>query len=323
MTSELITFQNYIDYISNPKFKRIKKFIYVKDIKYTLDYYKILPKKLQKSKKKNELFEILFDFYKNIQYYKKNEKKIILIQNQIRKYLQKNNVYGPGLTEKSNNDCDFYTFVPIKDIPKEYLFSYKDEKNFVYSFDIRSFEKLLKSKSQNPYNRQDIPISAINLYKKRMDYIKKNKINVQPFEEDKLTPEQIYKNRVFKIFQTIDLLNTMAGGTNQQWFFNLSILELKAYYKVLEDIWNYRAELTPSQKYEIVKNKKMFPKRVNEVYLLNDEKKIREIILDEIEKLLFTSDSDIHKATASYYILIAFVEISSECAQAMPWLIQY
>ena len=323
MTCQLITFQNYIDFHSNPKYKRIKKFLYVKDIKYTLDYYKILSKKNQKLKKKGELETILFDFYKNIEYYKKNEKKIILIQDKIRKYLKKNNVYGPGLNEKSNNDCDFYTFVPIKDIPKEYLFSYKDKQNFIYSFDIRSFDKLLKSKSQNPYNRQDIPENVINIYNKRLNYIKKNNILIEPFEEDKLTPHQIYKNRVFKIFQTIDLLNTMAGGTNHEWFFNLSLVQLKGYYKVLEDIWNYRAELSQTQKYDIVKNKKMFPKRVNDVFTMNNGQKIREIILDEIEKLLFTSDNDIHRGTASYYILIAFVEVSPECTQAMPWLIQY
>ena len=34
----------------------------------------------------------------------------------------------------------------------------------------------------------------------------KNNI-IEPFEEDKLTPNQIF-NKVFKIFQTIDLLNT-------------------------------------------------------------------------------------------------------------------
>ena len=115
----------------------------------------------------------------------------------------------------------------------------------------------------------------------------------------------------------------MAGGTNPKWFYDLTIMQLKAYYKVLEDIWNYRAELTPLQKYEIVKNKNMFVNRVNDIYYIYNEQHLREIILEEIEKLLFTSDNDVHRATASYYILIAFVEISPECTQAMPWLIQY
>ena len=58
-------------------------------------------------------------------------------------------------------------------------------------------------------------------------------------------------------------------------------------------------------------------------FLKKDLIKLIYIILKEMEKLLFKPQSDIHRGTASYYILIAFVEISSECAQAMPWLIQY
>jgi hypothetical protein len=320
MNSKFITFDDY----KKIKYKRIgKSFMYVSDIKYTLDRIGVLSKKQQQKKKKKELETLLFNFYDNISKYYKNIDSIILIQRYIRKYQKENNVYGPGIFEKSNNECDFYTFTAIEEIPKEYLFSYRDNNNFIYSFDIRSFEKLLTSNSQNPYNREDIPKKVINLYNKRLKYIKNNDIIIEPFEEDILSPEQIYKNRVLKIFQTIDFLNTMAGGTNPNWFHNLTIIQLKAYYKVLEDIWNYRAELTAPQKYEIVKNKKMFNKRVNDVYYMTNEAEIREIILKELETLLFTSSDDVHRATASYYILIAFVEISTECAQAMPWLIQY
>ena len=320
MNSKFISLEEY----KNIKYKRIgKKFIYVSDIKYTLDRIGVLPKNQQKKKKKKELEELLFDFYDKVSKYCNHIDSIILIQRKFRQYQKKNNVYGPAIYEKCNNECDFYTFMPIEEIPKEYLFSYKDNNNFVYGFDIRSFEKLLNSNSQNPYNREDIPKKVVNLYKKRIEYINKNNIVIEPFEEDILSPEQIYKNRVLKIFQTIDLLNTMAGGTDPEWFHNLSILQLKGYYKVLEDIWNYRAELTQIQKFDIVKNKKMFTKRVNDVYYMNNEDEIREIILKEIEKLLFTSENEVHRSTASYYVLIAFVEISIECAQAMPWLIQY
>jgi len=320
MNSKFISFNDY----ENIKNKKIgNAFIYVSDIKYTLDKIGILPKNQQKKTKKKVLEVLLFNFYDRISKYYQNIDSIILIQRQFRKYQKENNIYGPGIYDKSINECDFYTFAPINEIPKEYLFSYRDNKKFIYSFDIRSFEKLLILKSQNPYNREDIPKKVINLYNKRIDYIKKKNILIEPFEEDILTPNQIYKNRVLKIFQTIDLLNTMAGGTRPEWFYNLSIIQLKAYYKVLEDIWNYRAELTASQKYEIVKKKKMFTKRVNDVYYLTNENQIREIIMKELETLLFTTSDDVHRSTASYYILIAFVEISTECAQAMPWLIQY
>ena len=319
MSYKLITYESFID----SKKKKKKKFYYIKDIKFTLYKLEIISKKDIQKKKKNELEKLLFDFYINIYNHNKNIKHIITIQRCFRKYMLENNIYGPGLNEKSNNECDFFNFIPIDKIPKEYFFSYKDNNNFIYSFDIRSFDKLLKNNSKNPYNREPIPIKIINLFYKRLEYIKKKNILIEPYEEDKLTPEQEYKNRVFNFFQTIDMLDTNAGGTNPDWFHNLTLLQLKGYYKVLEDIWNYRAELSKTQKNDIVKNKKMFPKRVHEVLNIYEEQPIREIILTEIEKLLYTSDNDVHRSTASYYILIAFVEISPICASAMPWLIQY
>ena len=94
-----------------------------------------------------------------------------------------------------------------------------------------------------------------------------------------MTPEQVFNNRVFHIFQTIDLLNASAGGTNPQWFHNLSIIQLKNYYKVLEDIWNYRAELSLEQKKDIVKDKVMFKNTVSQIFSLNNKRRIQDMIV--------------------------------------------
>lgn len=322
-TPPLISYQDYLQ----SKNKRVKKFFYVNDIKYSLLELNILTKKELKGLKKSELQNKLFEYYDKISIYYKNIDKIKLLQKNIRIFIKNKNkaIYGDVIENrsKSHNDTDFYTFNEIATIPKEYLFSYTDKNKFIYSFDIRSFLKLLETNNENPYNREQIPDYAIELYKKRIEYIKNNNIYIEPFEEDILTPEQKFNERVLKIFQTIDLLNATAGGTNPQWFHNLDVLQLKNYYKVLEDVWNYRAELTPAQKYDIVYNTEMFPVSVSKIFLLNDKRRIQKIILKEIEKLLYTSQSDIHRSTACYYILISFTEISSECAQDMPWLIQY
>ena len=126
--TNIITYDNFID----SKNKRIKQFFYIKDIKYTLDKLNILPKQKQTHLKKNELKTTLFEFYRNIETFNKHFTQIVFLQRIIKKYL-KNKL---TIEEPSNNDCDFYTFVPIKEIPKEYLFSYKDSKNFIYSFDM-------------------------------------------------------------------------------------------------------------------------------------------------------------------------------------------
>ena len=134
----------------------------------------------------------------------------------------------------------------------------------------------------------------------------------------------IYLPIYIHIFQKIDLLDAYAGGTDVNWFHDLSFKELKNYYKILEDIWNYRSELNDVQKREIVPLNDVFKYNMAKIMNLpiQHERKLQHIILDEINKLISSSESKIHRNTGCYYILIAFVEISPTCASQMPWLIQ-
>ena len=92
---------------------------------------------------------------------------------------------------------------------------------------------------------------------------------------------------------------------------------------MLEDIWSYRAELTPSQQLEIVPTNNLFIKSVKDIYLIFNKIKLQNIILDEIDILISSSSNEEHRITGGYYVLTALVEISIDCAECMPWLIQY
>lgn len=70
------------------------------------------------------------------------------------------------------NGTDFMTMEPIDEIPFEKFFSYTDENNFTFGFDIHSFILYIRKTSgklENPYNRTELPsiviIKAILLYK--------------------------------------------------------------------------------------------------------------------------------------------------------------
>ena len=153
--------------------------------------------------------------------------------------------------------------------------------------------------------------------------LKKMNISIN-HEEEKLSPEQEYNSKVLNIFQKIDELNAFAGGTDVNWFHNLSFNKLKHFYKVLEDIWNYRSELNEKQKRDIVPNNDVFKHSISKVMNMNisQHKKLKNIILDEINKLISSSNNESHKATGCYYVLIGLVEVSPECADHMPWLVQ-
>lgn len=67
------------------------------------------------------------------------------------------------------NGSDFYSLEPINEINPLFFFSYKDEKNFIYGFDLCSLISLIKNnttnnkymKTKNPYNRENITSSVL------------------------------------------------------------------------------------------------------------------------------------------------------------------
>ena len=311
------------------KFKENKVFMYVKDLKHTLKHLGLGNE--IKGKKKATLEEMLLNFFKkfsSVTESKDQIEKITKIQALYRakKIRRDIKIYGIGILDKKmcNNREDFYTFEPVDEIEREYFFSYKDKDGFVYGFDLRSFKKLLDTKSSNPYNREEIPNHAIESFDKRVDYIINNKINITDFAPEEFTPEQIFKNKVIEVFQKIDNLDTIAGGTDINWFLNLSFEDLKNYYKLLEDIWNYRANLTHAAKLKIVPHNDMFQTPMNYIMNLSQskEKKLKLYVLNEINKLISSADEREHCTTGAYYVLTAFAEMVPECAQSLPWLVQ-
>ena len=318
----LITLTNYLDKKdNNTKNKRL--FLYVNDIKYTLKYYN-----LNTNGKKNELVNRLDNFYKTLSKYNNDINKIITIQKHFRnnKKNRINKFLGPGFMNKSRciNEEDFYTFENINNIEDLYFFSYKDTRGNIYFFDIRSFKKLLENKGTNPYNREPIPKYAISNMYARFEFLKDNNIMIEEFEEPILTPEQKFNNKVTNLFQKIDELNITAGGTYPGWFHDLSFIQLKHLYKVLEDIWNYRAELDETKKKFIVPNGNMFPILPSKIDKFHStlKRKLQNIILEEMNKLVSSSENLEHRTTGGYYILISLVEISIDVANSLPWLIQ-
>ena len=344
-TNGIITYSFFKEYIfpitskcSNEESKSKSKnknknkgvFIYKHQIKNTLLKLKI---KFNKNDKKDILETLLFNIYNSI-IDKDNSvdiRKINLIKSEWKTYIKtkKAAIYGPGFLDKikCKNAEDCFSMESINDTPSIYFFSIKDNHGSIFFFDIRTFDKLIKTQSSNPYTREPFNDSAITLYETRKTHMESNNISIFYQEEldyiNNLTPDQRIHNRIFDIFQIIDELNVMAGGTKLSWFKNLEIYQLKKYYKVLEDIWMYRANLSDEQKKEIVPDNELFTFSVKYVFKLTNKIKIKNIILNEMEKLVKSSSNINHRNTGAYYVLIAFTEVSIECANDMPWLIQY
>lgn len=95
------------------------------------------------------------------------EKKCIFIQKRFRGYIVRLSfaLRGRGLMKKEicANETDFYTFEPIQNIAHELFFSYTDENNHTYGFNIISLLLLYVNNAgiiANPYNRSEINSSV-------------------------------------------------------------------------------------------------------------------------------------------------------------------
>lgn len=71
---------------------------------------------------------------------------------------------GPGLINREScvNETDFYTLEPLKEIANTSFFSYMDDKQYIYGFDICSIISLISKTNNpiNPYNRSAFPHNA-------------------------------------------------------------------------------------------------------------------------------------------------------------------
>ena len=166
---------------------------------------------------------------------------------------------GLELRDKCINDTDFLTFENIKKIPFDQLFCFKDTDGFNYAFDVYSlYNLIMKTKDQNgrvknPYTRNLLHYknvihklnASIMLAKKIMKrdikykFVKDNTI---------LSTEKKLEMNTIRIFQKIDQLGYI---TDTKWYLNLSKLRLIRFIRELQDVWEYRAQISNETKRKI------------------------------------------------------------------------
>jgi hypothetical protein len=288
--------------------------------------------------------------------------KIIKIQKIFRGFILRKSFELRGEAFKNRSICvnntDFYTLEPLSEIDFELFYSYKDEKNFYYGFNITSLIQLMKNKTKdvlNPYNRENISIenieSIFSLYKKihllfpkilepevNEDYKPmsinvtlndntiNNNININSITliqeiQNKITVirEKSVPVRINELFMEIDQL---GNYTNASWFSNLNLRDYIRLYRSLYDIWNYRAQLSPIMKHNICMLGNPFLNIFNERIYYNDVSlgRIQEACLIVFENLVYTGIDLEHRKIGTMHALSALTIVSQNARNTMPWL---
>jgi hypothetical protein len=216
----------------------------------------------------------------------------------------------------------------VKDIPYNQFFSFQDEDNMIYGFDLLSiynlFHKSFDQKTSNPYNRN---VLAKNIKKNVskilwLSRLFKEEIKVNMVEEavEAAEPLETIISRSITIFHDMDIL---GNYTNVIWFTSLPQLSVVRFITDLNDIWSYRANLSDNIKREICPNHHdlfqmmyMIDLRVVPLPIVQD------IALVIIERLVRSGINRDSRALGANFVLTALTLVNAEAAIALPWLFQ-
>lgn len=270
-------------------------------------------------------------------------KNIVKIQSIFRMYLVIMTTKMRGIALKNVsicvNVCDFYTLEPLKNINYFDFFSYTDNNNFTYGFDLNSLIILFKKPGivKNPYDRNKIPfdvvkkasiISKLNKYFFNKSFYFKNIYNEQPtyrestIEKLKLIRNKEVSNRIEELFYEIDNLGNYSSSS---WFKNLDCDNLFNLLKYIYEIWSYRANIPTITKRKICPYFNPFQDGLENVNLReyhenNNTEKMKLCCLIVMENMIYTGINNEYKQIATMHILSALTLVSDAARASLPWL---
>jgi len=296
---------------------------------YTIQQLKLFAKqyKLKIGGTKKELITRVFVFL-DLSYY------ITKIQKIFRGSLQRkyNDLHGPAFKNRKicTNNTDFITMDDLNDLRLNQFFSYKDVDGFIYGFDLASIFSLIymknnnKKPSQNPYNRNNIPVKVlidIKILIKIGKILKKDiylEIQDEPLN---ISNEKVIELRALSLFQNI---NSLGNYSNSEWFLSLSRNNLVKFIRELSDIWNYRAQLSLEVKNKICPPNGLPFRNLNISYILieTDINNVKKVILEVLEKLVNSGIDSDSKSLGAYYVLAALTLVNDDASTSLPWLFQ-
>jgi hypothetical protein len=276
----------------------------------------------------------------NIYYFLKYSIYAVIIQKYarglfLRRYIKS---AGPGLKKRSIciNESDFATLDPLIEIPFNQFYSFTDNNDNVYGFNIISLYELvckktsncsLLKKALNPYNRKQIDDKIIHNFSRYLKLAKINKIEHVIVEKAEIIePHQELRLKIIEVFQYI---NELGNYADSKWLTNLSRSRLILFIRELYDIWFYRSQLSISVMREIVPqgnpfigiNIHLLTHHNNNSPLYTDDMLMRNTIklIEQLTKSSYTLEN---RCLGAVFVLTALTLVSEDARIALPWLFE-
>lgn len=307
--NENITYKNYNYIISN---------------NYTIQQLKEIAKfnKIKTSGTKEELINNIYN-YLRLSFYANKIQKIY--RNHIIQLYNK--YHGPALIyrKKCINETDFLTMELVKHIDYNQFYSYEDSDNYIYAFDIMSLYNLIcknkcNEKIYNPYNRKPFPCKINYEINMLIKYSKILNTRIETKFENNISHLPNKKKIELYAISLFQKMDELGNYTDITWFTSLSMINLFKFLTELNDIWNYRAQLTDNIKKEIYPFDNIFQDIHLNFFSYRDYNTLSNVVLNVINRFInFGINNEMQKLGASY-VLAAFTLVNENAANSMPWL---
>lgn len=162
----------------------------------------------------------------------------------------------------------------------------------------------------NPYTTENFPENILKDVKMKIKTLKNNNLLVDIEEIILRDRKATIKQKIVDLFSDIEL-NGYSCQIN--WFFDMSGRRLKELYKQLEDLWNYRAQLSQESKRNICPpDGRIFTTPILEVMNYNCKEDLQELIIHDVSK--FKNAVNLSDRKLGYmYFIIGLSMVSPPC----------
>ena len=328
------TFSKFTD----PNTKLKEPLCYVKYFKENVDLYRFKVPDLKRLARENGLFVSgtkprlivrLHAFFTKM-------RCVVKCQANVRRNLcmWRITIRGPALQQKCRklcvNDTDFFTLEPLNEIEDCDFFSYMDDKGLIYGFDVKSLGMMYNAQGSlmNPYNRY---IFEGKILRKITTLIGKPKMKTEDETEmevfDKFNDLRTkpIPTRITDLFYEIDRL---GNYTTPSWFSSLNREQYIRFFKRVEELWNFRADLQEDAKRAICPFFNPFRYRLGRYtgYINTSREQhlteidCRKLCVIVMENLIYTGVDDLSRNLIVAHILSALTVVSTDARTSMPWL---
>ena len=222
------------------------------------------------------------------------------------------------------NDVDPISQDNVCDIPKPYMFTYIDAQNHVYVFDIRTLHAMFQSNMyKNPFNKKAFESCIVKAVNHRIQRLQSLHYSVamddMKTQQPTLSIKKKNEQNTLKVLQALD---HMGYHVTMDMFQKLTNAQHVKWYLRCEDIFNYRAELTPQAKANIVPNGNVFPLKASIKSYMSRKHLLIKHVLDTMIKLTTNGVTESDRVTGAMYTISAWTECSDTFRTSFPMLYQ-